>query len=79
MNILALVCGNSKLEMIRHIIQTYPDLLHGIDDAGWNAAHLVAFTGNVEILQLLRDNGIDVRHKSNDGMKFSTWHVIMLN
>ncbi|XP_055999998.1 uncharacterized protein LOC130048032 [Ostrea edulis] len=70
-NILHAACVNANLEMSRYIIHTYPDLLHSVDNIGWNAALHVARGGNVKILQLLADNEVDVKHKSNDG-----WNIL---
>ncbi|XP_055999929.1 uncharacterized protein LOC125676249 isoform X3 [Ostrea edulis] len=70
-NILYVACVYSNLEMSRYIIQTYPDLLHSVDNARWNAALYAARGGNVKILQLLADNEVDVRHKNNDG-----WNIL---
>ncbi|XP_055999077.1 uncharacterized protein LOC125656784 isoform X1 [Ostrea edulis] len=64
-NILNVACVHSNLKMSRYIIQTYTDLLHNVDNDGWNAALHAARGGNVEILQLLADNGVDVKHKSS--------------
>jgi ankyrin repeat protein len=70
-NILHSACKHANLEMSRYIIQTYPDLLHSVDDEEWNAALEAAAGGNVQILQLLADNGVDVKHKSNIG-----WNIV---
>ncbi|XP_056000120.1 uncharacterized protein LOC125654954 [Ostrea edulis] len=70
-NILNVACGNANLEMSRYIIQTYPDLLHSVDNDGWNAALHAAIGGNVNILQLLADNEVDVKHKANNG-----WNIL---
>ncbi|XP_056007862.1 uncharacterized protein LOC125664362 isoform X4 [Ostrea edulis] len=66
-NILQMACLNANLEMSRYIVQTYPVLLHSVDNNGWNAALHAARGGNVKILQLLADNEVDVKHKDNDG------------
>ncbi|XP_055999744.1 ankyrin-2-like [Ostrea edulis] len=70
-NILHAACRNGELEMSRYIIQTYPDLLHSVDNDGWNAALHAAIGGNVNILQLLADNEVDVKHKDNNG-----WNIL---
>ncbi|XP_056001542.1 ankyrin repeat and protein kinase domain-containing protein 1-like [Ostrea edulis] len=66
-NILHVACNSSNLEMSRFIIQTYPDLIHNVDNDGRNSALHAAHGGNVKILQLLADKGVDVKHKSSDG------------
>jgi ankyrin repeat protein len=76
-NILHVSCLKGNLEMSRYIIQTYPDLLHSVDNAGWNAALHAARGGNVEILQLLADNGVDVKHKTKTGKNIL--HVACFN
>ncbi|XP_056005859.1 putative ankyrin repeat protein RF_0381 isoform X2 [Ostrea edulis] len=70
-NVLHEACKNAKLEMCKHLIQTYPDLLHSVDNTGWNAALHAARGGNVKILQLLAEHKVDVKHKSNDG-----WNIL---
>ncbi|XP_055999742.1 uncharacterized protein LOC125656545 [Ostrea edulis] len=70
-NILHAACRNGELEMSRYIIQTYPHLLHSVDNDGWNAALYAARGGNVKILQLLADNEVDVKHKANNG-----WNIL---
>ncbi|XP_055999999.1 putative ankyrin repeat protein RF_0381 [Ostrea edulis] len=70
-NILHVACRQSNVEMSRYIIQTYPDLLHTVNNAGWNAALHTARGGNVKILQILADNEVDVKHKDNDG-----WNIL---
>ncbi|XP_056000017.1 uncharacterized protein LOC130046538 isoform X2 [Ostrea edulis] len=70
-NILTVACVHANSEMSRYIIQTYPDLLHSVDNDGCNAALHAARGGNVKILQLLTDNAVDVKHKDNDG-----WNIL---
>ncbi|XP_055999101.1 ankyrin repeat domain-containing protein 50-like [Ostrea edulis] len=67
-NILNVTCGFSNVAMSRYITQTYPDLLHNVDNDGWNVALHDARGGNVKILKLLADNGVDVKHKDNHGL-----------
>jgi ankyrin repeat protein len=71
LNILHLACSYANLEMSRYIIQTYGDLLHSLDNNGWNAALHAARGGNVQILQLLAENGVDIKHKEHDG-----WNIL---
>ncbi|XP_055999743.1 uncharacterized protein LOC125677291 [Ostrea edulis] len=75
-NILHVACRNGELEMSRYIIQTYPDLLHSVDNEGWNAALLAAGGENVRILQLLADNQVDVKHKN---IGWSILHVACIH
>ncbi|XP_056002500.1 uncharacterized protein LOC130049233 [Ostrea edulis] len=76
-NALHEACNNAKLEIFKHCIQTYPDLLHNVDNDGWNAALYAARGGNVKILQLLTNNEVDVKHKNNDG--WNILHVACVN
>jgi hypothetical protein len=61
MNILHVGCGKANLEMSRYIVQTYPDLLHNVDNNGWNAVSFAVEAENEEILRLLTDNGLKPR------------------
>ncbi|XP_062597150.1 putative ankyrin repeat protein RF_0381 [Saccostrea cucullata] len=66
-NILHIACGNSRLEMCQYIIQHYPDMLQQVNNNGLNAALYVARGGNVEILELLVEKGVDMTYKNKDG------------
>jgi ankyrin repeat protein len=66
-NILFVACQKANLEMTRHIIETYPELLQHVDKYGWNAAQYAAAGGSLEILELLKNNRVDVKHKTNNG------------
>ncbi|XP_062601023.1 putative ankyrin repeat protein RF_0381 [Saccostrea cucullata] len=76
-NILHIACLNSKLEMCQHIIQHYPDMLNQVDDDGWNVALYAAQGGNVEILKLLAEKGVDMKHKNKVGCSFL--HIACMN
>ncbi|XP_062597146.1 ankyrin-2-like, partial [Saccostrea cucullata] len=76
-NILYIACVNSTLEVCRYIIKYHPDMLYQVDCAGWNSAMCTAFGGNVEILELLAEKGVTIKHKNKvDGNLF---HVACMN
>ncbi|XP_062604564.1 putative ankyrin repeat protein RF_0381 [Saccostrea cucullata] len=66
-NILHIACMNSKLEMCRYITQHYPELLNQEDYNGWNVVLYATQGGNVEILELLAEKGVDMTHKNKEG------------
>ncbi|XP_062589166.1 ankyrin repeat and SAM domain-containing protein 6-like [Saccostrea cucullata] len=76
-NILHIACVSSRLEMCQHIVQHYPDMLNQVDNEGWNAALYAAQGGNVEIIELLAENGVDLTHKNKHG--FNIYHIACMN
>ncbi|XP_062619035.1 putative ankyrin repeat protein RF_0381 [Saccostrea cucullata] len=66
-NILHIACVSSRIEMCKHIIQHYPDMLNHINNYGWNAALYAAKGGNVEIIEFLAEKGVDMTQKTKDG------------
>ncbi|XP_062619034.1 putative ankyrin repeat protein RF_0381 [Saccostrea cucullata] len=66
-HIFHIACANSKSEMCQYIIQNYPDMLDQINDNGWNVTLFAAKEGNVEILELLEQNGVDLTYKNENG------------
>ncbi|XP_061186225.1 putative ankyrin repeat protein RF_0381 [Saccostrea echinata] len=76
-NILHLACCGSKFKICQYIIKHYPDMLSQVDYGGQNAAFYAAKGGNIEILELLKINGVDVKLQSNDGMNIL--HMACMN
>ncbi|XP_061186804.1 receptor-interacting serine/threonine-protein kinase 4-like [Saccostrea echinata] len=58
--ILHISCSNAKYDMCKHILQVLPEILHDVNEWGWNAAHYAAEGGNVQILNLLSENGLEI-------------------
>ncbi|XP_061186224.1 ankyrin-2-like [Saccostrea echinata] len=76
-NILHIACVSSKLEMCKHIIQHYPHILQEVNNEGWNAALCAAQEGNVEILELLAEKGVDLTNKNKNGSNIL--HIACVN
>ncbi|KAK3583452.1 hypothetical protein CHS0354_025584 [Potamilus streckersoni] len=52
-------CSNDQLEMRKYLVQTYPKMLHEVDNSKRTPAHNAALDGNVAILSYLIERGID--------------------
>ncbi|XP_062600479.1 putative ankyrin repeat protein RF_0381 [Saccostrea cucullata] len=76
-NILHIASMNSKSDMCQHIIQHYPDMLNQVNDDGWNVALFAAQGGNVEILELLEEKGVDMTFKDKNGSNIL--HIASMN
>ncbi|XP_062593371.1 ankyrin-2-like [Saccostrea cucullata] len=75
--VLHLCCLNSKIDMCKYLVNTYPDLLNVTDNNGQNALHDAAWSGNVEILKFLLDKGSDINSARKDGK--TVLHLCCLN
>ncbi|KAK3591731.1 hypothetical protein CHS0354_019501 [Potamilus streckersoni] len=58
-NLLHSACINSKIEMTKYLVETYPKILHETDNAKTTSAHHAAAAGNVALLTYLIDRGTD--------------------
>ncbi|XP_062590628.1 uncharacterized protein LOC134252223 [Saccostrea cucullata] len=76
-SVLHLSCLNSKMDMCKYIVNTYPFLLDVIDDNGENVLHDAAWDGNIEILKFLLDRGLDIKSTRSDGK--TVLHLCCLN
>ncbi|KAK3583458.1 hypothetical protein CHS0354_025590 [Potamilus streckersoni] len=52
-------CINGQLEMTKYLVQTYPTMLHEVDNSKATPAHDAALGGNVAVLSYLIERGID--------------------
>ncbi|XP_052807635.1 uncharacterized protein LOC128236664 [Mya arenaria] len=65
--ILHLASFDAHLELVNHICRKYPFLLNVLDNSGHNAAHYSAGSGNLPVLKLLIDKGIDCLALTSNG------------
>lgn len=65
--LLHLAAYDGKLDTVKRLCSTYPQLIQMLDDAGHNAAHHGAGSGNLELLQFLLEQGIDHMAQSSNG------------
>ncbi|XP_062611888.1 receptor-interacting serine/threonine-protein kinase 4-like [Saccostrea cucullata] len=75
--ILHISCRNAKYDMCRHILNVCPEILHDVNEFGWNAAHYASQGGVVRILQLLTEKGISVKATKED--KCTSLHISCSN
>ncbi|KAK3583454.1 hypothetical protein CHS0354_025586 [Potamilus streckersoni] len=52
-------CINRQLEMTKYLVQTYPKMIHEVDNSKRTPAHNAALDGNVAVLSHLIERGID--------------------
>ncbi|KAK3583451.1 hypothetical protein CHS0354_025583 [Potamilus streckersoni] len=52
-------CINGQLEMTKYLVQTYPTMLHEVDNKRRSLAHNAALSGNVAVLSFIIERGID--------------------
>ncbi|KAK3583453.1 hypothetical protein CHS0354_025585 [Potamilus streckersoni] len=52
-------CINGQLEMTKYLVQTYPTMLHEVDNKRRTLAHNAALSGNVAVLSYIIESGID--------------------
>ncbi|KAL3866410.1 hypothetical protein ACJMK2_043711 [Sinanodonta woodiana] len=56
---LHVACYGGHIEMSKHLLQTYPAMLHQVDNMKGTPAHYAAVNGNIALLSYLIDCGID--------------------
>ncbi|KAL3860666.1 hypothetical protein ACJMK2_010760 [Sinanodonta woodiana] len=52
-------CLNGQLEMSKYLVETYPTMLHEVDNMKRTPAHHAAYNGNIALLSYLIDCGTD--------------------
>ncbi|KAL3861995.1 hypothetical protein ACJMK2_008001 [Sinanodonta woodiana] len=65
-NLLHRACLASHIEMSKHLIQSYPTMLHEVDYMKRTPAHYAAGSGNIALLSYLIDCGTDPSYKSSE-------------
>ncbi|XP_061171090.1 putative ankyrin repeat protein RF_0381 [Saccostrea echinata] len=60
-------CMNGKLDMCKHLVNTYPHLLNVKDSVGGTALHDAALRGNIELFNFLLGKGFSIETKRSDG------------
>ncbi|XP_061171092.1 putative ankyrin repeat protein RF_0381 [Saccostrea echinata] len=66
-SILHCSCQNGKLQTAKYIISQFPDLLCAEHNKNLSALHYAAWGGNIELLKILLDKGLDISSRTNDG------------
>ncbi|KAK3591754.1 hypothetical protein CHS0354_019526 [Potamilus streckersoni] len=59
--LLHIACIRGKLEITKYLVETYPKMLHEVDNDKRTPAHYAASAGNVAVLRYLIDSGTDPR------------------
>ncbi|KAK3583456.1 hypothetical protein CHS0354_025588 [Potamilus streckersoni] len=59
-------CINGQLEMTKYLVQTYPKMLHEVDNSKRTPAHDAALEGNVAVLSYLIELAIDPWCKTSE-------------
>ncbi|KAL3873072.1 hypothetical protein ACJMK2_036231 [Sinanodonta woodiana] len=62
--LLHIACLNGHLEIVKHLLKTYPSMLHELDNMRRTPAHYVAHSGNIALLSHLIECGTDPWCKS---------------
>ncbi|XP_061171091.1 ankyrin repeat, PH and SEC7 domain containing protein secG-like [Saccostrea echinata] len=75
--VLHLCCMNGKLDMCKHLVNTYPHLLNVKDNVGGTALHDAAFGGNIELFNFLLGKGFSIETKQSDGK--TVLHLCCMN
>ncbi|XP_062573887.1 serine/threonine-protein phosphatase 6 regulatory ankyrin repeat subunit B-like [Saccostrea cucullata] len=67
--VLHYACQNGKLNMVRYICDTFPNLLSldYNDNEGRSPLHWAAESGNIDLLKFLLGRGFDINTRKNDG------------
>ncbi|XP_061186802.1 receptor-interacting serine/threonine-protein kinase 4-like [Saccostrea echinata] len=76
-SILHIACSNARYDMCKHILNVLPEILHDVNEWGWNAAHYAAQGGDVRILQLLAEKGSPLRGPQKINVLFFIFRVVM--
>ena len=70
-NVLHLACEftskMTRMEYIQYLIDSFPDLLHVVDDAGRTGLHYAAKNGSLPEIQLLETVGFDIEKPDIEG------------
>ncbi|KAK3591751.1 hypothetical protein CHS0354_019522 [Potamilus streckersoni] len=64
--LLHIACIHGKLEMTKYLVETYPKMLHEVDNGKRTPAHHAASGGNVAVLRYLIDRGTDPWCRTSD-------------
>ncbi|XP_061186968.1 putative ankyrin repeat protein RF_0381 [Saccostrea echinata] len=72
-----IACENNHYKMCQFILSNFPELLHLVDEDGWNAGHCAAMGGNVEILKLLVNAGLQPKQRTHT--KSTILHISCVN
>ncbi|XP_062598489.1 putative ankyrin repeat protein RF_0381, partial [Saccostrea cucullata] len=59
--VLHAACRNAHYDMSKYILCKYPEMLNLYNTDGWNAAHFAARGGEVKILQMLINEGEEIK------------------
>ncbi|KAK3583530.1 hypothetical protein CHS0354_026114 [Potamilus streckersoni] len=59
-------CLSGQLEMSKHLAQTYPTMLHEVDNMKRTSAHHAAYSGNIALLSYIIDCGTDPWCKTSE-------------
>jgi ankyrin repeat protein len=60
-------CKDGRFDMSKYLIDTYPELLLLYDSEGRSPIHDAGLGGNVEIFELLKSKGLNVKSVADDG------------
>ncbi|XP_062607808.1 putative ankyrin repeat protein RF_0381 isoform X2 [Saccostrea cucullata] len=66
-SVLHLACKSGKLLMSKYLVDEYKQLLGEVDNEGNTVAHSAAYSGKIQLLILLQEEGVDVQARSNKG------------
>ena len=64
---LHLAAENGQFKICKALLQKYNFDIHATDDSSWTALHSAAWSGDLELLQYLIENGSDIFSETNDG------------
>ncbi|KAK3583531.1 hypothetical protein CHS0354_026115 [Potamilus streckersoni] len=64
--LLHIACLSGQLEMSKNLVQTYPTMLHEVDNMKRTPAHYAAKSGNIALLSYLIDCGTDPWSKTSE-------------
>ena len=64
---LHLAAENGHIKICKALLQKYNFDIHATDDSSWTALHGAAWSGDLELLQYLIENGSDIFSETNDG------------
>ncbi|XP_061186967.1 putative ankyrin repeat protein RF_0381 [Saccostrea echinata] len=70
MNILHIACVKAHFEIFQYVLSNFPDMLHFVNIYGWNVAHCAALGGDISILDLIIEKGLqaDQTTKANESI-----------
>ncbi|XP_061186539.1 putative ankyrin repeat protein RF_0381 [Saccostrea echinata] len=58
LNILHIACLKARFKIFQYVLSNFPDLLHVVNIYGWNVAHCAAHGGDISILKLIIEKGL---------------------